>query len=63
MAFCLKKTKEDIIMTEEDDEDNRKNNISQFCERINETDKIRDHCHLTGECRGPTHNNTCKNFV
>ena len=31
-------------------------NICRFCERDIETDKVRDHCHITGEYRGPAHN-------
>ena len=42
-------------MTEEDDEDYRNNNICRFCEREFITDKVRDHCHLTGKYRGPAH--------
>ena len=54
MAFNFKNTKKDIIMTEED-EDYRNNNICRFCEKIIESDKFRDHCHLTGKYRGPSH--------
>ena len=38
MAFDFKNTKKDIIMTEEDEEDYRKNNICQFCEKNIESD-------------------------
>ena len=55
MAFYFKTTKKDIIMTEKDEEDYRKNNICRFCEKNIESDKVRDHCHLTGEYRGPAH--------
>ena len=55
MTFYFKNTKEDIIMTEEDEEDYRNNNICRFCEKFIEADKIRDHCHLTGNYRGPAH--------
>ena len=58
MAFFFKNTKKDIIMTEKDEEDYRNNNIFRFCEKNNECDKFRDHCHLTGFYRGPAHN-TC----
>ena len=54
MAFYFKNTNEDIIMTEEDQEDCKNNNICRFCENI-ESDKVRDHCHLTGKYRGPAH--------
>ena len=58
MAFYFKNTKEDIIMTQEDEEDFRNNNICRFCEKEILPDKVRDHCHLTGVYRGPAHN-TC----
>ena len=48
-AFCLKNTTKDIIMTEKDEEDYRKNNICRFCEKNIESDEVRDHCHLTGK--------------
>ena len=55
MAFYFKNTNKDIIMTDEDEEDYRKNNICRFCETNIESDKVRDHCHLTGKYRGPAH--------
>ena len=33
-----------------------------FCETESLIDKVRDHCHLTGSYRGPTHNK-CNNNV
>ena len=57
MVFVLK-TPKDIILTEEDDEDYRNNNICRFCEKQILSDKVRDHCHLTGNYRRPAHN-TC----
>ena len=42
-------------MTGENEEDYRNNIICRFCEKIIESDKVRDHCHLTGNCRGPAH--------
>ena len=44
-------------MTEKE-ENYRNNNICRFCEKNIESDKVRDHCHLTGKNRGPVHN-TC----
>ena len=44
-------------MTEEDEEDYRSNNICRFCEKNIESDKVRDHCHLTGKYRVPAHSN------
>ena len=56
MAFYFKETKKDIIMTHEDEEDSKNNNICRFCEKEILSDKVRDHCHLTGKNRGPAHN-------
>ena len=58
MAFYFKNTKKEIIMTKEVDEDFKNNNICRFCEKEILSDKVRDHCHLTGKHRGPAHN-TC----
>ena len=62
MAFYFKNSNKDIIMTEEDDEDYRINKMCRFCEKNNESDKVKDHCHLTGKYRGPAHN-ICNNNV
>ena len=43
-------------MTEDDEEDYRNNNICRFYEKEVLSDKVRDHCHLTGINRGPGHN-------
>ena len=59
MAFYFKNTKKDIIMTEKDAEDFRNDNICRFCEKHIESDKVGDHCHLTGKYRGPAHSK-CK---
>ena len=56
MTFYFKETKKDIIMKQEDEEDFTNNNICRFCEKEILSDKIRDHCHLTGKYRGPSHN-------
>ena len=58
MAFYFKRTKKDIIMTDEDEEDYRKNNVCRFCEKNFESEKVRDHCHLIGKYRSPAQN-TC----
>ena len=55
MAFYFKNTKKDIIMTQEDEEDYKNNNICRFCEKEILSDKVRDHCHLTGTYRGSAH--------
>ena len=56
MAFYFKNTEKDIIMTQEDEKYCKNNNICRFCEKEILSDKIRDHCHLTGKYRGPSHN-------
>ena len=55
MASYFKNTNKDIIVTEKDEEDYRKYKICRFCEKNIESDKVRDHCHLTGNYRGPAH--------
>ena len=55
MAFFFKNTKKDIIMTNEDEEVFRKNNICRFSEKEIIFDKVTDHCLLTGKYRGPAH--------
>ena len=56
MNFWLKNTNNDITMTEEDKQDFENDNICRYCEKYIESDKVRDHCHLTGKYRGPAHN-------
>ena len=56
MAFYFKETKKDIIMSKENEEAFKNNNICRFCEKNIESDKVPDHCHLTGKHRGPAHN-------
>ena len=51
----LKNTEKDIVMTEDDEEDFKTNIVCRFCEKNKESDKISDHCHLIGKCRGPAH--------
>ena len=57
MAFFLKNTKKDLIMTKENEDFKNRSNC-RFCEKEVLSDKVRDHCHLTGNYRGPAHN-TC----
>ena len=57
MNFYFKNTKKDIIMTQEDEEHFRNNNICYFCETEILENKVRDHCHLTGKYRGVAHYN------
>ena len=56
MNFWFKNTKIDINMTEEDKQNFENNSICRYCEKYIETDKVRDHCHLTDKYRGPAHN-------
>ena len=56
MNFYFKNTKKDIIRTQEDKEDFDNKIICQFCEKEIHSDKVRDHCHLTGKYRRPAHN-------
>ena len=53
MTFYFKNTKKYIIMTEKNEEDFINDNICRFCEKEIITDKVGDHCHLTGKYRGP----------
>ena len=55
MAFYFKNTKKDIIMTDDDEEEYRNHNVCRFCEKEILSDKVRDHCHLSGDYRGPAH--------
>ena len=48
MTFYFKNTKKGIIITEEDEEDYRIYNNCRFCEKEILSDKVRDHCNLTG---------------
>ena len=55
LAFSFRNTNKDIIMTREDEEGYTNSNFCRFCEKTIESDKVRDHCHLTGKHRGPAH--------
>ena len=59
MAFYFKNTKKDITMTEKDEEVFKNNNICTISDKIIESDKVRDHCHLASKYRGPAHSK-CK---
>ena len=43
-------------MTEEKEEHYRKNSFCRFCEKNIGSDKVRDHCQLTGKYRRPAQN-------
>ena len=62
LALYFKNTNKDIVMTEENEEDYRKNDVCRFCGKNIESDKVRDHCPLTGGYRGPAHSK-CNNNV
>ena len=49
MAFYFKNTNKDIILTEKGKDVYKNNKICLFCEKNCESDKVRDHCHLTGK--------------
>ena len=55
MTFYFKNTNKDIVMIQENEEEYKNNNTCRFCEKEIITDKVRDHCHLTGKYRGPAH--------
>ena len=55
LAFYFKNTKKDIIMKQKDEEDYRNGKNCRFCEKEILSDKVRDHCHLTGKYRGLAH--------
>ena len=54
-GFYFKNTIKDINMTQEGEKFQRIKNICRFCEKGVFSDKVRDHCHLTGKHRGPAH--------
>ena len=43
-------------MTQEDEEDYKNNNMCRFCEKNIESEKVHNHCQLTGNYGGPAHN-------
>ena len=55
MNFYFKNIKNDIIMTQENEEHFRDKSICWFCEQEILNNKVRDHCHLTSKYRGPAH--------
>ena len=62
MIFFFKNTKKEIIMTEEDEEDFKTEDVCKFCEKEIISDKFRDACDYTGKYRGPAHSK-CNNNV
>ena len=45
-----------LIMTNEDEEIYNNSHICWICKEELNTDKVRDHCHVTGKFRGAAHN-------
>ena len=60
MKKCFNKN---LIMTEEEDLFKKSNNC-WICKKLidNDEDKVRDHCHVTGKCRGAAHKSCNLNF-
>ena len=44
-----------LIMTEENEKKNQSSNTCWICEKLNEDEKERDYCHITGKYRGADH--------
>ena len=57
MVLYFKNTNKGNIMTENDEEIYRNNNICRLCEKERTVDKLRDPCQITGKSRGPAHQN------
>ena len=49
VAFYFKNTKNDIILTEKDEEDYKNNKICRLCEKEILSDKVHDQCNLTSK--------------
>ena len=62
MAFYSKNAYENIIKSEEDEEQSRNTKICGFCEKQIVSDNVTGHFPLTGQYRGPADNN-CNNNV
>ena len=60
-SFYFRNTKEDIIMTKENEEGFKNNNNCRFFEKEILSEKVLDLCNLTGKYRGPAHNTCNKN--
>ena len=63
MAFHFKNTNKGIILNEEVEEDYRNHNFCRFCDKNIESDKCTNHCHSTGNYRGPAHQNCNTNVT
>ena len=58
----LKKLRNNI-MTKKNGEDFKNKNICRFCEKETLSDKVRDHCHLTGKYSGVAHSQSIINVT
>ena len=63
IAFFLKNTNKDITMTKKDEEDYSNIINCRFCEKNIKSDEVTDHCHLTGNYRGPAQNKCNINVI
>ena len=61
MNECFNKN---LIMTEEKEDLFQKSNNCWICKKFisNDQDKVRDHCHITGKCRGAANESCNLNF-
>ena len=50
-------------MTRKNEQEFKNINFRRFCETDIGSDKIRDHCHLTGRYRGPAHSKSYINVT
>ena len=60
-SYCRRVMKKhfnkNLVMTAEQNEEFERSNICSICSKLIEIgdNKVRDHCHLTGKCRGSAH--------
>ena len=54
--------KKNMRITKEEEQDFQKETVCHICENLLGDDKVRDHCHLTGEYRGAAHNRCNLNY-
>ena len=57
MNFFFKNTNKDTVLKQKYEDHFKNTKICWFCNKkiLNDNDKVRDHCHLTGKYRGPSH--------
>ena len=44
-----------MVMAEKEEEQFQSSSICWICEKLNEDEKVRDHCHMAGTFRGASH--------